>query len=109
MMDVLIRNLNLPLKPLRQIYLQTNLDPILVAWRSILDYLELNPGYFTYRFGVDEGLAVKKALQELIKLGVWAKQAGYTLTINPIRRYRNAKTDALVVEHGGCVPQSMGT
>lgn len=109
MMDVLIRNLNLPLKPLKQIYLQTNLDPILAAWRSILDYLELNPGYFTYRFGMDEGLAVKKALQELVKLGAWAKQAGYTLTINPIRRYRNAKTDALVVEHGGCFPQSMGT
>ena len=108
MMDVLIRNLNLPLKPLKMIYRQTNLAPVLAAWRAILDYLEVNPGYFTYRFGMDEGLAVKKALQELMELGVWSQQSGYSLTITPIRRFRNANTDALVIEHGGCFPQSMG-
>jgi 1-acyl-sn-glycerol-3-phosphate acyltransferase len=109
MLDVFIRNLHLPLKPLKMIYRQTKLDLFLAAWESILTYLEVNPGYFTYRFGMDEGLAVKKALEELVKLGTWAQQSGYALTITPIRRYRNPKTDALVVEHGGCFPQSMGS
>lgn len=107
MMDVLYRNLHLPIKPLKDNYHQNNLKPILDAWNAILDYLNKNPGYFTYRFGVEEGLAVKKALLELCRLGEWAQQSGYELVINPIRRYRNAKTGAQVVERGGCFPESM--
>lgn len=107
MMDVLVRNLHLPIKPLKAVYHQTKIQPLLRAWQSILDYLETNPGYFTYRFGVEGGLAMKKALQELIRLGEWVHQSGYALTAQPIRRYRNANTDALVIERGGCFPKSM--
>jgi hypothetical protein len=27
-------------------------------WKAVLDYLKGNPGFFTYRFGVSEGLAL---------------------------------------------------
>jgi 1-acyl-sn-glycerol-3-phosphate acyltransferase len=107
LIDVLNRNLHLPLKPLKNIYRQTHLTPVLDAWQSILNYLEENPGFFTYRFGMDEGLAVKQSLEELILLGSWVDQSGYALSINPIRRYRNAATNALVIEKGGYYPLKM--
>jgi len=107
MMDVLVRNIHLPIKPLKTIYHQSKLDPVIRAWDAILDYLEENPGYFTYRFGVKDGLAVREALVELRQLGEWANESGYALTINPIQYYRNANTGAQVIERGGCFPKSM--
>ncbi|MFW5713471.1 MAG: lysophospholipid acyltransferase family protein [Brevefilum sp.] len=107
LMDVLVRNLHLPLKPLRSVYRQDELSPVLRAWDAILDYLKENPGYFTYRFGVEEGLSVKQALLELKKLAEWAQESGFRLTIKPIRKYRNANTGARVIERGGCFPESM--
>ena len=107
MMDVLYRNLSLPIRPIKEVIFKDNFDPILSAWQSILDYLADNPGYFTYRFGVEEGLAVREALEELIRLGKWVQQSGYDLTLYPIRRYRNANTGARVIERGGCFPKGM--
>lgn len=107
MMDVLVRNLHLPIKPLKQFSSRAKLSSVLKAWKAILDYLEINPGFFTYRFGVQKGIAVKKALIELHKLGEWAQRSGYALKINPIRQYRNANTGAQVIERGGCFPKSM--
>jgi len=107
MMDVLVRNLHLPIRPLKEIYHDNDLDALLNAWDSILDYLEDNPGYFIYRFGVVEGVAVKEALNELSRLGRWVKQSGYALSINPICRFQNANTGAHVIENGGCFPESM--
>ncbi len=107
MIDVLVRNLRLPIKPIRMVYQQYELDPLLRAWQAIIGYLSVNPGYFTYRFGVDEGLAVKQSLLELQRLTQWVKSSGYGLTINPIRTYRNANTGATVIERGGCFPESM--
>lgn len=107
MMDVLVRNIHLPIKPLKSVFHQNDLKPVIRALDAILDYLQENPGYFTYRFGVEIGLAVKEALLELRKLGEWALESGYALSINPIRYYQNANTGAQVIERGGCFPKSM--
>jgi 1-acyl-sn-glycerol-3-phosphate acyltransferase len=107
MMDVLYRNLKLPIKPIKKIFQQYQLKPTMEGWTSILNYLQVNPGYFTYRFGVEEGVAVKKALEELCQLGQWVQESGYHLTVVPSRQYRNANTDAEVTERGGCFPPSM--
>ena len=107
MMDVLVRNLRLPIKPIQKVTHQFDLQPLIAAWEAILDYLEVNPGYFTYRLGIDDGLAVKHALIELRQLAQWAAKSSYGLTIKPIRSYRNAKTGARVLERGGCFPASM--
>jgi len=106
-MDVLARNLHLPILPIRKIHLQFDLESHINAWTAILDYLEINPGYFTYRFGVPEGIAVKEALKELVRLGAWVQHSRYALSVNPIRRYQNANTGVQVVERGGCFPESM--
>ena len=107
MMDVLVRNISLPIKPIRDVYHQKNLTGFINALDSIIGYLKSNPGYFTYRFGVEDGLAVKEALTELRRLAEWADQKDYALTVNPIHSYQNANTGAQVIERGGCFPESM--
>lgn len=106
-MDVLYRNLNLPIQALKEVNSRIKPDSLLKAWQAILNYLEINPGFFTYRFGVQTGLAVKEALQELHRLGQWALNQDYGLVINPIRSYRNAVTGNRVTEQGGRFPGSM--
>ncbi len=105
--DALYRNLHLPIQALKKVNTLTQPESLLEAWQAILNYLEINPGYFTYRFGVQSGLAVKQALQELQRLGQWALNCGYDLVINPVRSYRNANTDVLVTEQGGHFPADM--
>jgi len=107
LMDVLYRNLGLPIRPLKSVNKYLAPEEVLPAWRAILDYLELNPGFFTYRFGIQRGLAVKKSLEELCRLGEWTQKKGCTLKLNPMRRYQNAKTGAQVIERGGCFPPQM--
>ncbi len=107
MMDVLARNLGLPIRPIKHVDKCFDLTPVLNAWKAILDYLAINPGYFTYRFGMEDGMAVKQALLELTKLGQWAHASNFALTLRPIRRYQNANTGAQVMERGGCFPKSM--
>jgi len=107
LLDVLYRNLKLPIKPLKRTYHKNSISSLLEAWTSILNYLQTNPGFFTYRFGMDEGIAVKESLLALCRLGEWALESGYVLTIDPIRRFRNANTGAQVVERGGCFPSSI--
>lgn len=107
MIDVLVRNLRLPLHPLMQIDHEYQLDAVIAAWDAILAYLKDNPGFFTYRFGVDEGLAVEQALQELRRLAVWAQENQTALSLTPIHTYRNANTSAQVTEKGGSFPSNM--
>jgi 1-acyl-sn-glycerol-3-phosphate acyltransferase len=107
MLDVLYRNLRLPISPLMHTYRRSDLQPLITAWEEILGYLKVNPGFFTYRFGMEEGLAVERTLKELCQLGRWAQGSGYMLTICPAHRYRNANTGAQVTERGGCFPSSM--
>ncbi len=107
MIDVLYRNLRLPIMPLTWVNASIHPEKVIQAWQTILNYLDINPGYFTYRFGVQQGVAVKQALLELVRLGQWAQESGFDLKINPIRNYRNPNTGALVTESGGCFPRSM--
>lgn len=107
MIDILVRNLHLPLHPLAFVENQSKLGPLITAWDAILDYLKINPGFFTYRFGMEEGLSVEKAIKELRQLAVWVQENGYALTLRPLHTYRNLNTGAEVIERGGCFPSSM--
>ena len=107
MLDVLVRNLKLPIHPIKRVQHLNHLDSLIIAWDSILAYLKDNPGFFTYRFGIEQGLAVEQALRELRQLALWVQEKGYSLTLKPIYTYRNANTGAVVTEKGGCFPPSM--
>lgn len=106
-LDILVRNLRLPIYEIKAVHRRKDLAPLITAWDVILAYLEENPGFFTYRFGVEEGLAVKAALTELRRLALWAQDSGFSLTLTPTLRYLNPRTGAEVIETGGLFPNSM--
>lgn len=105
--DVLARNLRLPIQPLRNVTFTSRLSEVIQGWQAITGYLEENPGFFTYRLGMDEGLAIKQALLALIRLGQWSQQHGYDIAIVPLQRRQNPTTGEEVIERGGSFPHSM--
>lgn len=107
LLDVLARNLKLPIQPLKDIEGRDELKPFLKALKSVLGYLESNPGFFNYRFGMEKGLAVKKAFEELIQLAEWVQASCYLLSLVPVHQYTNSVSGSLVIEKGGVYPRSM--
>jgi len=88
-LDILRRNLHLPVQDLQRVDEVESPARVLRALRPVLAYLENeNPFLLTYRFGQAEGQAIQAGLYELSALCIWAQEAGLSLTVAPIRRYR---------------------
>jgi 1-acyl-sn-glycerol-3-phosphate acyltransferase len=99
LLDVLARNLKLPVTALQR--LDTTHDPKALgdALDVALNYLAKdNPQFLSYRFGYEEGGAMKDNLAQLRDIARWAERGGYELHIVPIRRYRKLGSDAEIVE-----------
>ena len=93
----LLENLRLPVASLKVLHTQPALDDLLIATNAILDYLETdNPYYFTYRYGPDEGAAMRISIHEFQKLLAWVNERGYTLHAIPLRRFRRIDTAEFV-------------
>jgi len=107
LLDTLFRNLKLPIKPFCDLKEVQTLPPLIKAVNSILDYLVINPGFFTYRLGMDEGLRVAEALNQILDLATWAEKREYALSLIPVRKYRNPNTKTFIIEKGGSLPHSM--
>ncbi len=106
-LDILVRNLQLPIHAIKDVQDRNALGPLIAAWSAILAYLEVNPGFFTYRFGVEEGLAVQKALNELRHLALWVQERDLSISVIPYHRYLDQQTGEEVLEKGGRFPHSM--
>lgn len=66
LLDTFKRNLGLPVGCLQKIGEPIAGEEVITATNSILDYLEReNPGFFTYRFGVERGILIRNSLQIL--------------------------------------------
>lgn len=69
LLDTLKRNIGLPVGCLQNIGNPVPARDVEKAIRAVLDYLEdNNPGFFTYRFGMEKGLWVKQGLQSAIAI-----------------------------------------
>ncbi len=82
LMDSLAVNLKIPvhaLYPKEQTH--TN-QQFLDALRAAIDFLQENPGFFTYRMGMERGQQVEKTLHELADLLVSARESDKTVVIN---------------------------
>jgi 1-acyl-sn-glycerol-3-phosphate acyltransferase len=98
MLKIFRKNLRMPTGPLEQLAVTRDAESIAEAADSILDYLrEGDPHLLTYRFGPKQGDAMKLGLEELQALARWAEEAGNTLALTPIRRYRSPSTGEEVV------------
>jgi len=107
LLDALHRNLELQVQALQ--HLDGPLQPLdlINACQEILDYLDVNPGFFTYRFGIDVGLQLKSAFQTLIDMV--ASQSGNLTSVEivPLYGYIELKTGERIIEHGAPIIQSM--
>jgi 1-acyl-sn-glycerol-3-phosphate acyltransferase len=87
-------NLDMPVKPLESLADGPSIPDLLKACQVIQDYLlEENPYLLTYRFGVQEGLAMQNGLEELLRLLNWCKGTGHRIEIQPIRYYYSLKEE----------------
>ncbi len=88
LLDAMRRNLEMPVGPLENLRDERDPAKFAEATASILDYLEENPYFFTYRFGNDEGHAMEAAIRELHDVVSTAAKDNYGVHIQPVRRYR---------------------
>lgn len=76
-LDIFKRNLKLPVEALMHLDEKPPVDAIAKALGVVLEYLQVNPGLLTYRFGVDEGLEMQQGLEWLkMRVDETAEQGG---------------------------------
>ena len=90
LLDALHRNLKLPVGAWINPPDTVSNTEFITALEAVLKYLEHNPGFFTYRFGVSEGLALGRALADLRGILSSAGEAGLTLRLVAVSRTRYA-------------------
>lgn len=90
LIETLAYNLKVPVRALQRLRkYQTNPRKIANAAQAALDYIDNeNPYYLTYRFGNNEGNAMRSGIAELRDLAIHAAGRGQRLVIRGIRRYR---------------------
>ncbi len=109
LLDALARNLKLPVQPLQRLDESIKPEDLRTACASILDYLRQNPGFFTYRFGVQSGLEIEAALEKLAEITRQLAEAGNLsgVKIVPIYRYRDSTSGEMIEQRGARSLHSM--
>lgn len=98
LLDVLTRNIKLPVEALKHLDKEHNPARLADAAELALGYLNDNAHFLTYRFGYEQGSAMREGLSQLRDLGRWAQHNGYELYVTPIRRYKRRGSDEEIVE-----------
>ncbi|MEN6556385.1 MAG: lysophospholipid acyltransferase family protein [Anaerolineaceae bacterium] len=88
LLDALHRNLKLPVGVWIDPPASVSNAEFSTALSAVLEYLESNPGFFTYRFGVPEGLALGSALTDLRGILASACESGLALRLGASSRTR---------------------
>ncbi len=66
-MDVLKRNLRLPVNSLMRRNQPIQIDQLVMGLTAIQNYLESNPGFLSYRFGIDQSIKMKNGVDSLLE------------------------------------------
>ena len=66
-MDVFKRNLKLPVKFLMVRNQPIKVDQLVIGLSAIKNYLESNPGFLSYRFGIDQSIKMKAGIENLLQ------------------------------------------
>ncbi|MGV2437483.1 MAG UNVERIFIED_CONTAM: 1-acyl-sn-glycerol-3-phosphate acyltransferase [Anaerolineae bacterium] len=97
--DAMHRNLALPVGALVNLHSVGDARSIADALEHVVRYVKVdNPYFLTYRFGNEEGHAMRTALESLQNMARWAQRQGYRLRIKPIRRYRYVGQEQLIIQ-----------
>jgi 1-acyl-sn-glycerol-3-phosphate acyltransferase len=82
LLDSFKNNLKLPVSALYGQDGRVSKDAMQTALAAVAGYLKVNPAFFTYRFGMEEGNQVAEGIQELQSLLEKAETAGKIVRIN---------------------------
>lgn len=99
LLDAMKRNLGLPVGSLQNLGQPVSMTDIVNACRAISDYVnKINPGFFTYRFGIDEGIKMLEAINRLeIKLNGFNESQ---ILITPLYSYYDGDTAEYIYLEG---------
>ena len=100
LLDALARNLKLPVGVLQSASQFQDMAEIGKACQAILVYLQDNPGFFIFRLGIDQGRAVKQALQKITQKSLEEQHPGGRIRILPICQYVNSSSGEIRAKHG---------
>jgi 1-acyl-sn-glycerol-3-phosphate acyltransferase len=91
-LKIFLFNLELPVGPLQNLAEMPAVTDLIRACQAVLAYLrEENPYLLTYRFGVNQGLAMEASIKELQELLLWCQSNEYKIQIQPTRFYYSIK------------------
>lgn len=98
-LKVFTSNLRLRTDVLEHLHQERNPREMANAIQLVLNYLNNdNRAFLTYRFGREEGQAMKLGLEELHALATWAADSHATLHLKPIRRYHLPDEEEEIVQ-----------
>ncbi len=96
--NTLEHNMRLPVHALQNLEEKQDPQALADAIQTACNYLDEHPYFLSYRFGYEAAQGMVDGLVELQAVCRWAQDAGYRLTLNPIRRYHRPDSDQEVVE-----------
>lgn len=87
-LDVMARNMSLPVQPLQQLGVEHNAARLAEAVEVALKFLDDNPHFLSYRFGYKEAADMYAGVAELRDLARQAAAQRQAISLQPIRHYR---------------------
>ena len=101
-LDVMARNMRLPVQPLQRIGGPQPAAEIHAALGAALGFLESHPRFLSYRFGYATAAEMQAGVRELHGLARAAAQRGQLMQLRPLRCFRRGKAgEVQVVQPGG--------
>jgi 1-acyl-sn-glycerol-3-phosphate acyltransferase len=98
LLDVMARNMHLPVKPLQRLNQEHDPAQLADALDTAKKFLDDHPQFLNYRFGYDEAAGMYNGLVELRDEAREAAKQGQQMVLQPIRRYRKPESDTEIME-----------
>ena len=93
-------NLGMNIEPLKNLERHPKPEEFLNTTTQILNYLKNdNPYYFTYRYGINEGIDMGNSIQEFHNLAQWAANQNYSMQAQAIRTYKLNGDQKEIIEY----------
>jgi 1-acyl-sn-glycerol-3-phosphate acyltransferase len=97
-LDVMARNMELPVQPLQHVDTMHDAEAIAQATEVALSFLDSHPQFLNYRFGYAEAAEMYAGVVELHELACLAAEKGQQITLKPVRRYYDSRRQADIEE-----------
>ena len=97
-LDVMARNMNLPVKPLQQLGQEHDAHRLADALDVAIKFLDDNPHFLSYRFGYQQANDMYSGVIELRDIVREAERNHQQITLMPVRRYRKPDATEEIME-----------